>query len=74
MTEFGSLNIGSPAWEQSLLEGDIIALGPSKALVFEIVVVRGDKAWVRALDDGRDGVIDLASFRELGFRAPGMIQ
>ena len=74
MADLDPFDTGPPAWEQSLFEGDIVALGPSKALVFEVMAVRGDKAWVRGLDDGRDGVIDLASFRRFGLDAPGILQ
>jgi hypothetical protein len=55
-------------------EGDIVMLGPNAAFRLEVMAVRGDKAWVRDLDDGREGVVDLASFRRFDCGAPGALQ
>lgn len=49
-------------------------LGPNRAFTLEVLAVRGDKAWVRDLDDGRDGVVDLASFRRFGLDALRALQ
>jgi hypothetical protein len=57
-----------------LAQGDIVRLGPSGALTLEILAVRDDKAWVRDLDDGRDGVVDLVSFWRFWLDGPGMFQ
>jgi hypothetical protein len=67
-------DLGLPAYAQTVLEGDIVSLGPSGALTLEVMAVRGDKAWVRDLDDGRDGVVDIASFRRFGLDASGSVQ
>jgi hypothetical protein len=63
-----------PLQEQPVAEGDIVLLGPSGALAFEVVAVRGDKAWIRDLDDGRHGVVDVANFREFGPASMGLVQ
>ena len=57
-----------------IAEGDILTLGRNAAFTLEVVAVRGDRAWVRDLDDGRDGVIDLTSFRRFGFETPEILQ
>jgi hypothetical protein len=58
----------------SVGEGDIVILGPNGAFKLEVMAVRGAKAWVRHLDDAREGVVDLASFRRFGFDAPETLQ
>ena len=68
------LDLGPPARELSVIEGDIVMLGPNGAFTLEVLAVRGDKAWVRDLDDGRDGVVDVTSFRRFGFDACGTLQ
>ncbi|HET6972030.1 MAG TPA: hypothetical protein VFH92_12955 [Phenylobacterium sp.] len=60
--------------EEPVVEGEIILYGPSGALALEVIAVRGDKAWVREVDDGRHGVIDVASLRMDHFGASGMLQ
>ena len=50
----------------SVAEGDIVMLGANGAFTLQVLAVRGDKAWVRDLDDGRDGVVALADFRWFG--------
>lgn len=74
MIDLGSHDFDRPGWEKSLIDGDIVTLGPSRALVFEVMAVRGDKAWLRGLEDGLEGVIDLAGFRTLGRGAHGAMQ
>ena len=67
-------DLDPPARELSVAEGDIVMLGPNGAFTLEVVAVRGDKAWVRDLDDGRHGVVDLGAFKRFGLDAPGMLQ
>ena len=67
-------DIGPPARALSVVEGDIVMLGPNAAFRLEVIAVRGDKAWVRDLDDGRDGVVDVASFGRFGLDASGRLQ
>jgi hypothetical protein len=63
-----------PGRKLSVVEGDIVMLGPNGAFTLEVLAVRGDKAWVRDLDDGRDGVVALASFKSFGRDARGALQ
>ena len=74
MSYLDHLDLGTSAGKLSVAEGDIVMLGPNGAFTLEVLAVRGDKAWVRDLDDGRDGVVDLASFRRFGFDAPIVLQ
>lgn len=66
--------LGASAGELLVAEGDIVMLGPNGAFTLEVVAVRGGKAWVRDLDDGRDGVVDVASFKRFGLDALGVLQ
>lgn len=74
MSILESFDGGLPIWDQPVAEGDIVFLGPNGALALEVMAVRGDQAWVRALADARDGVVDLACVRRFGLDAPGMRQ
>ena len=59
---------------QAVVEGEIVLFGPGGVLALQVVAVRGDKAWVCDLDDGRHGVVDVAAFRSFGLDAPGTLQ
>lgn len=74
MSYLDPFDIDPPARALSVAEGDIVMLGHNGAFTLEVIAVRGDKAWVRDLDDGREGVVGLASFRRFGFSAPGSVQ
>jgi len=74
MSYLDPIALGASAGELSVAEGDIVMLGPNGAFTLEILAVRGDKAWVRDLDDGRDGVVDVAAFRRFGLEALGVLQ
>lgn len=74
MSYLNPFDLGLAAGTLSVAEGDIVMLGPNRAFTLEVLAVRGDKAWVRDLDDGRDGVVDLASFRTFGLDALRALQ
>ena len=74
MSYLDHLDLGPSGRELSVAEGDIVMLGPNGAFTLEVLAVRGDKAWVRDLDDGRDGVVALASFKSFGLEARGPLQ
>ena len=74
MSYLDHFDIDPPPRALSVAEGDIVMLGPNGVFKLEVMAVRGDKAWVRDLDDGRDGVVDLVSFRRFGLDAPGALQ
>lgn len=65
---------GPPCRELSVAEGDVVVLGPNGAFTLEVLAVRGVRAWVRDLDDGREAVVDLASLRRFGREAVGRLQ
>jgi hypothetical protein len=67
-------DVGPPGPELSVAEGDVVMLGRNGAFTLEIMAVRGDKAWVRDLDDGRQGIVDLDGFRKYGREARGTLQ
>jgi len=74
MSYLDPLDPDPPTRRLPVAEGDIVMLGPNAAFRLEVVAVRGDKAWVRDLDDGREGVVDVASFRRFGGDGPGALQ
>ena len=74
MSYLDPLDLGPPAGEPSVAEGDIVMLGPNGAFTLEVIAVRGGRAWVRDLDDGRDGVVELGCFRRFGLDALGTLQ
>lgn len=74
MSYLDPFDIDAPARRISVAEGDIVTLGPNAAFRLEIMAVRGAKAWVRDLDDGREGVVDVGSFSRFRFDAPGTVQ
>jgi hypothetical protein len=74
MSYLDQFDVDPPTRQLLVAEGDIVMLGPNGAFKLEVMAVRGAKAWVRDLDDGRDGVVDLASFRRFGLDASGTLQ
>lgn len=74
MPDLDSLGAPSHGRELSVAEGDIVVLGPSGAFTLQVLAVRGDKAWVRDLDDGRDGVVDLADVWRSGLDRSVVLQ
>ena len=74
MSYLDPFDVDLPPWRAPVAEGDIVMLGPNGAFRLEVMAVRGAKAWVRDLDDGRDGVVDLASFSRFGLDAAGTLQ
>lgn len=74
MSYLDPLDLDLSAGKLAVAEGDVVMLGRNGAFTLEVVAVRGDKAWVRDLDDGRDGIVDVASFRRFGLDALGVLQ
>lgn len=74
MTYLNGFDVDAPLCEQPVLEGDVILLGPNGLLAFEVIAIRGEMAWVRDVDGGRDGVVDLARIRRFGFDGRGGVQ
>lgn len=74
MTSMHAFSTDLPDWRVAIAEGDVVSVGPNGVLTLEIMAVRGDKAWVRDLDGGRDGVIDLNDFKRLALDALGGLQ
>ena len=74
MSHLDPYDLGLCTGELSVAEGDIVMLGPNGAFTLEVLAVRGDRVWVRDLDDGRDGVVDVATFRRFGLEGLGTLQ
>jgi hypothetical protein len=74
MSHLDPFDIDPPGRKLSVVEGDIVMLGPNGAFTLEVLAVRGDKAWVRDVDDGRDGVVALTCFKSFGLDARGTVQ
>jgi len=74
MSYLDACDVDPPGRALSVGEGDIIRLDPNGAFTLKVMAIRGEKAWVRDLEDGRDGVVDLGSFRSFGLDALGALQ
>jgi hypothetical protein len=74
MTCYERLERGLSDRGTPVAEGDIVMMGPTGALALLIIAVRGEMAWVRDLDDGRHGVVELASFTRSEPHGPGTLQ
>jgi hypothetical protein len=73
MSNLEPVDAGLPIHEQSVAEGEIVLLGPGGGLAVQVMAVRGERAWVRDLNLGRDGVVDLWRVRRFGVDA-GVLQ
>lgn len=74
MRNLEPFEVGPPARRRPIVEGEIVLLGPNGGLAVQVVAVRGERAWVRDLNLGRDGVVDLGRTRRFGLDAPGALQ
>ena len=46
--------------------GDLVRTGPNPKPQFSVLAVAGDKAWVRNVDNGSDGIVELTRCRKIG--------
>jgi hypothetical protein len=46
--------------------GDRVRTGPNASPQFEVIAVDGDKAWLRNIDNGVDGVVPINRCRKSG--------
>jgi hypothetical protein len=49
--------------EETIREGDLVRTGPNQHPQFTVVAVSGDKAWLREVQSGVDGVAKLERCR-----------
>ena len=47
------------AADHTINPGDIVRTGQNQRPQFSVLAVSGDKAWVRNVDTGLDGIVDL---------------
>jgi hypothetical protein len=53
------------AQDQHIQAGDLVRTGPNLFPHFSVIAVHGDKAWVRNVQDGMDGLARLDRCRKI---------
>ena len=62
-------------YEEHIAEGDLVKTGPNAYPYFHVLAVHGDRAWLRNVQTGMDGVVDLNRCRKVnGAPADGLPQ
>ena len=60
-------------YEEHIAEGDLVKTGPNAYPYFHVLAVHGDRAWLRNVQSGMDGVVDLNRCRKVnGAPADGL--
>ena len=58
-------------WEEDIRPGDLVRTGPNLHPHFTVVAISGDKAWVRNVETGVDGLTAITRCRKInGAPAP----
>ena len=52
-------------YDEDISVGDLVRTGPNLFPHFEVVAVHGDKAWVRNVQTGLDGVTSISRCRKI---------
>ncbi len=52
-------------YDEDILVGDLVRTGPNLFPHFEVIAVSGDKAWVRNVQTGADGLAELTRCRKI---------
>jgi hypothetical protein len=55
--------------DQAINAGDVVCTGPNQRPQFSVLAVAGDKAWVRNVDNGADGIVELNRCRKVEIEA-----
>ena len=51
--------------EEHIAEGDLVGTGPNAYPYFSVLAVHGDRAWLRNIQTGMDGIVDLNRCRKV---------
>ena len=52
-------------YDEEIVAGDLVRTGPNLFPHFEVIAVNGDKAWVRNVQTGADGLAELTRCRKI---------
>jgi hypothetical protein len=52
-------------YDEDIVEGDLVRTGPNLFPHFTVIAVNGDKAWVRNVQTGVDGLAPLTRCRKI---------
>ncbi len=52
-------------YEEEIRQGDVVRTGPNIFPQWEVIAVHGEKAWLRNVQSGADGVTDLSRCRKI---------
>jgi hypothetical protein len=52
-------------YEEEIKAGDLVRTGPNLFPHYEVIAVHGDKAWVRNVQNGLDGVTNVNRCRKI---------
>ncbi len=52
-------------YDEEIRQGDVVSTGPNLYPKWDVLAVHGEKAWVRNVQTGQDGVTDLTRCRKV---------
>lgn len=55
-------------YEEDIRPGDLVRTGPNLHPHYEVIAIHGDKAWVRNVQNGLDGVTNVNRCRKIEAR------
>lgn len=56
-------------YDETIQAGDVVRTGPNLYPHYHVIFVDGDKAWVRNVGNGSDGITNLAQCRKVDLAA-----
>ena len=65
MSYLDVFDIQLPHYDQLVSAGDLVAVGPNQHPQFEVIAVRGDKAWLRDAAKGGDAIVSTSRLRRI---------
>ncbi|HEY2048776.1 MAG TPA: hypothetical protein VGH03_05510 [Caulobacteraceae bacterium] len=57
MTYLNLFHVGKPTYDEAIGIGDIVAVGPDQGRQYEVMAIRGQKAWLRESVTGMDSIV-----------------
>ncbi len=57
-------------YEEHIAEGDLVRTGPNAFPYFTVLAVSGQRAWLRNVQNGMDGIVDLDRCRKVNGAPP----
>ena len=60
-------------YEEHIAEGDLVRTGPNAYPYFTVLAVHGERAWLRNVQSGMDGIVDLNRCRKVNGAPAGVL-